>query len=75
MIPKPLRARLGIDAGGEVEIEERDGVVEIRPRPRGVRLVEDDKGRLVLDAPSDTEALTDDEVRQIVEETRRWPRA
>lgn len=63
-----------MDGGSEVEIEERDGLVEIRPRAHEVRAEEDPHGRLVLKAPEGTEALTDEDVRQIVEETRRWPR-
>ncbi len=75
VIPQRFRARLGLDGGAEVEIDERDGVVEIRPTTQQVRVVEDADGRLLFHAPEGTPPLTDDEVRQLVEETRLWPRA
>lgn len=74
VIPKALRVRLGLDGGTEVDIAERDGLVEIRPRTHAVRAVEDADGRLVLEAPQGVDALTDGDVRDIVEATRRWPR-
>jgi len=74
VIPKALRVRLGLQGGAEVDIAERDGLVEIRPRAQALRAVEDAGGRLVLEAPDGVDVLTDDDVRDIVEETRRWPR-
>jgi bifunctional DNA-binding transcriptional regulator/antitoxin component of YhaV-PrlF toxin-antitoxin module len=37
VVPKPLRDRPGLTAGTEIEIEERGGAVEIRPRGRDRR--------------------------------------
>lgn len=74
VIPKALRVRLGLHGGAEVDIAERDGLVEIRPRTRAVRAVQDADGRLVLEVPEGADVLTDDDVRDVVQETRRWPR-
>ena len=31
VVPKKLRARLALEEGGEVEVTERDGVIELTP--------------------------------------------
>jgi len=74
VVPKPLRDRLGLIAGTEIEIEERGGAVEIRPRGRDVRVVEGAGGFLVLSAADRQAVLTDADVREAIDETRRWPR-
>lgn len=55
----------------DVEIELNDGVIEIRPVDRVVRLVVADDGLPVLRGPSDAQPLTDDDVRALVEVARR----
>ncbi len=75
VVPKPLRDRLGLIAGTEIEIEERGGAVEIRPRGRDVHVVEGAGGFLVLSAADCHAVLTDADVREAIEETRRWPRS
>jgi AbrB family looped-hinge helix DNA binding protein len=74
VVPKPIRERLGLTGGSEVEIEERDGVVELRPRSRGVVLQRAADGKLVLAAPDGSPPLTDEEVRRVLEDVRSWPR-
>jgi bifunctional DNA-binding transcriptional regulator/antitoxin component of YhaV-PrlF toxin-antitoxin module len=67
LIPQEVRAQLGFDAGIEVELRVVDGRLKVaRPRtsvdegPHGLRFVADD-------APT----LFDDDVRRLVEGTRR----
>ncbi|MEP6814005.1 MAG: AbrB/MazE/SpoVT family DNA-binding domain-containing protein [Marmoricola sp.] len=74
VVPKAMRQRLGIDGPAEVEIELRDGTVEIRPQDRRIELVTDAEGRSVFRAPPGTPRLTAQDVRRVLEETREWPR-
>jgi AbrB family looped-hinge helix DNA binding protein len=70
VLPKPLRERLGLRGGGEVDLDEHDGVVEIRPVQREVT-VDRSGNRPVLRATNDVPPLTDDEVRELLDQTRR----
>jgi AbrB family looped-hinge helix DNA binding protein len=70
VLPKPLRERLGLRGGGEVDLDEHDGVVEIRPVQREVT-VDRSGNRPVLRATNDVPPLTDDEVRELLDRTRR----
>ena len=64
-----LRARLGLPVGGAVELVERDGVIELSQAPVEVRVEQRDHGpTLVAD---EAEPLTDDGVRDILEQVRR----
>lgn len=74
VVPKAMRRRLGIEGPAEVQIEVRDGAVEIRPDGREVELVEGEDGTLVFKAPPGTPPLTTEDVRRMVEESREWPR-
>lgn len=74
VVPKRLRSQLGMTGGTEVEVSERDGAVEIRPVGREVILARDSDGGSVLTVPAGTPQLTDEDVRQAVEDTRQWPR-
>lgn len=70
VIPKALRERLGLGGGREVDIEEHDGVVEIRTASRAVVVTRKD-GRPVLTVDGDVPTLTDEETRDLLDETRR----
>lgn len=67
VIPKSVRDRLGLGAGAEVEITERDGWVEIAPVPTPMTLVGD---KPVAQTPREMPALTIDLVRQTLERVR-----
>lgn len=70
VIPKALRERIGLAHGGDVELRERDGVLELSAAPVRVRLEEREYGPvLVPDGPTDP--LTTEQVRDLVERTRR----
>lgn len=70
VIPKALRERLGLTAGEEVEIREREGRIEIEPAPTAMRLVEQ-RGGPVAVPEADLPPLTDEVVRATLERTRR----
>lgn len=71
VVPKALRQRLGAVGVVDVEVELNDGVIEIRPVDRDVRLEVADDGHPVLRGPSDAQPLTDDDVRALIEASRR----
>jgi AbrB family looped-hinge helix DNA binding protein len=73
VIPQAMRRRLGLVAGTELELDEVDGAVVLKPASRVTVAIADD-GLPVLRGPNDTAALTDDDVRAALEETREWPR-
>ena len=56
--------------GTKVEIRSRDGTIEIEAVPAARRLVER-AGRVVIEAQGDVPPLTDDDVRAVLERTRR----
>jgi AbrB family looped-hinge helix DNA binding protein len=70
VIPKALRERLRLLAGGEVDITERDGVIEIVAAPASVELTETADG-LVATPLSPLPPLTDDELFSTIERVRR----
>lgn len=70
VIPKPLRDALDIGAGQEVEIQERDGCIEIAIPPTPMHLTKRGKG-LVAVPEGDLPSLTPETVRQTVERIRR----
>lgn len=68
VIPKPIRDRLGLASGGEVEVTERDGVIEIAPAPTAVTVVETSEGPVAVPTevlPALTDALTRDTVDRL----------
>lgn len=70
VIPKPLRDRLGLAAGGALELTEREGRIEIEPAATPMRLVPRKGGRVAVpEAP--LPPLTDEIVRETIERTRR----
>lgn len=68
VVPKRLRDRLRLRGGTAVEIEEHDGVIEIRPLPADVRIVETPEGPVAVQA--DVPPLTDEVVRDVLEQVR-----
>jgi AbrB family looped-hinge helix DNA binding protein len=70
VIPKPVRDEAGLHAGAEIEVEFRDGRIEIEATSVPRRLVERE-GRVVIEAEGDVPPLTDDDVRNVLERTRR----
>ena len=70
VIPKALRAALGLSAGQPVEITERDGRLEIVPAPTSMSLVDNGDG-VVAVAEAEMPVLTADIVRDTLERTRR----
>jgi AbrB family looped-hinge helix DNA binding protein len=70
VVPKPLRDRLHLRAGAAVEVDERDGVIEIRPVPAEVRIVAGEGGPTAT-ATEPVPVLTDEVVRDTLERVRR----
>ncbi len=70
VVPKPLRDALGLVGGEALEIEERDGRLEINAEPTPVRLVQ--RGRhWVAEADRQLPPLTGELVRNTLEQVRR----
>ena len=70
VIPKAVRDAAGLAAGTEVEVEFRDGRVEIEPATLPMRVVKRG-GSVVIEAGVDLPPLTDDDVRDVLEHVRR----
>jgi AbrB family looped-hinge helix DNA binding protein len=70
VIPKPLRERLGLGQGQEVDIRERDGRIEIEPAPTPMSLVKRSGGPVAV-PNEELPPLTDEIVRATIELTRR----
>jgi AbrB family looped-hinge helix DNA binding protein len=70
VIPKPIRDRLGLTGGKEVEVTERDGRVEIEVAPTPMHL--ERRGAGVVAVPDrKLPPLTADAVRETLERLRR----
>jgi AbrB family looped-hinge helix DNA binding protein len=70
VVPKPIRDRLRLRGGETLEVSERDGVVEFRPAATEVRVVQTPQGP-VAEPLRPIPALTDDMVRDVLEQVRR----
>jgi AbrB family looped-hinge helix DNA binding protein len=70
VVPKPIRDRLRLKGGETLEVEERDGIVELRPVPVEMRVVETTEGP-VAQPLEHVSALTDDVVRDTLDDVRR----
>jgi AbrB family looped-hinge helix DNA binding protein len=70
VVPKPVREKLRLRGGELLEVEERDGVIELRPAATDVRLVETPQGP-VADPVEEVAPLTDELVRDVLEQARR----
>ncbi len=69
VIPKTIRELAGLSAGQELQVEWRDGKVDLQPVRREAKLVRRGR-RYVLAAPPGTPPLSDDVVRRTLEEIR-----
>jgi AbrB family looped-hinge helix DNA binding protein len=70
VVPKPIRDKLHLRGGEILEIEERDGVIELRPAATEVELVETPEGPVA--APFEgVEPMTVELVRDVLEQVRR----
>ena len=70
VIPKALRDALGLTPGQPLEIDERDGRLEIVPAPTPMQLVDEGDGVAAV-ADTDMPVLTADMVRDTLERVRR----
>ncbi|MGI8685435.1 MAG: AbrB/MazE/SpoVT family DNA-binding domain-containing protein [Acidimicrobiales bacterium] len=70
VVPKSIRDSLGLAAGQPLEIIERNGAAELRPVGRRVWIEERD-GAFVAVTEEPVPPLTTDEVRDLVERSRR----
>jgi AbrB family looped-hinge helix DNA binding protein len=70
VVPKPLRDELGLESGTELELEARDGALEVSVPAIPMRLErQGNRWMAVTDQPMP--ALTADEVRATLERVRR----
>ena len=70
VVPKPLREKMGLKGGEELEISVRDGRIEIEVPPIELRLEERD-GVYVAVADRELPVLTAEAVRDVLEQVRR----
>jgi AbrB family looped-hinge helix DNA binding protein len=71
VLPKSIRQKLRLQGGGEaLEVEERDGLIELRPATTAVTIVETPEGPAVQPV-DDLPAMTDQLVREVLEQVRR----
>lgn len=70
IIPKPLRDRLGLVGGEQLEIVEVDGVIEIRPAPIEAEVIDTPNGP-VITAESPAPSISDEDVRRTLDRIRR----
>lgn len=70
VIPKAVRDAAGLGAGTEVEVDFRDGRIEIEPTTLPMRVVERGGG-VVIDPGVELPPLTTDDVRDVLEHVRR----
>jgi AbrB family looped-hinge helix DNA binding protein len=73
VVPKELRDRMGLSAGDELEIEEFNGKIEISKPARERKLVEID-GLLTFEPDPNEPPITQEQVREQLEQVREWPR-
>jgi AbrB family looped-hinge helix DNA binding protein len=71
VIPKAVRDAAGLEAGAEIEVGFRDGVIEIAPAPVPMRVARRANGVAVVEADAEMPTLTVEVVRETLERTRR----
>jgi AbrB family looped-hinge helix DNA binding protein len=70
IVPKVIRDKLGLGGGETLEIEERDGVIELRVAPIEVELIFVN-GVLTANPLHDVDPLDDDTVHAVRQSVRR----
>ena len=70
VVPKSIRQKLRLQGGEVLEVEERDGLIELRPAVTAVTIVETPEGP-VAQPTDDLAAMTDELVREVLEQVRR----
>ncbi len=70
VLPKAIRDALGLRAGTEIDVEERDGHIELTPIPAKTRLVRRGK-LLVAERTKPAPTLRAASVREVLESVRR----
>ena len=70
VIPKAVRDEAGLEAGSELEVEFRDGLIEIAAAPVPMRIVKHGDG-VVVETDGEMPVLTAQDVRETLEHTRR----
>jgi len=70
VVPKAIRERLRLLAGGEVDVAERDGVIEIVPVAAAVEVVHSPGGAVAAPV-DDLPPLTDEDVLAAIDASRR----
>lgn len=69
-VPESIQEQAGIRPGVPLDIQVRDGRIEIEPSPRDVRLVR--KGRLTVAVPAESSPpLTAEAAERVVDDLRR----
>jgi AbrB family looped-hinge helix DNA binding protein len=69
VIPKALRDRAGLQAGMEIEVNLRDGLIEIAPPPPQGRLVREG-GFLVWEPAEGTPTVGTEEINEAIRQLR-----
>jgi AbrB family looped-hinge helix DNA binding protein len=70
VVPKPIRDKLQLRGGETLDVQERDGVIELRPAPVEIMVVETPEGP-VVEPVEELPPLTDELVRDVLEQVRR----
>ena len=73
VVPEPVRGKLRIRAGAEVDVDEHDGVIEIRPLAALVRVAETETGP-AIEAVEPLPVLTDDVAQELATRDARAAR-
>ena len=73
VVPKPLRAQLGLSPGVALEAWVEDGQLRAAPVGPQVVLVEED-GRLVATTAEPTPPMAHEGLLHLIDESREWPR-
>jgi AbrB family looped-hinge helix DNA binding protein len=69
VIPKEIRKATGLEGGAEIDIEERDGAIEIKPVYAKVKIVRHGKVS-VIEFQDDVPPLTLEQVNAVRDELR-----
>lgn len=70
VIPKAIREQAGLGAGAEIEVEFRDGRIELEPAGVPMRLVKRRHGA-TIEPEGEMPRLTSADVRTVLEHVRR----